>query len=83
MARKTLKIGRLVARLASRYGDEDEDVVRLRMDLAEIEAVEAIHEEHRISTAKRIPLKVTARKLYLKSVSIDAVNRGVSRADSP
>ena len=83
MGKKSRKFGRLVARLAARYGDDDEDVVRLRMELAVLEAAEAIREEPHVPTPKSLPSKVTARTLYLKSVSIDNVHRFDAQGHSP
>ncbi len=75
MGRKTHEIGRLIVEMASRYGDDDEDVVRLRLELAALESVTAIYKEIRETTTKNLPLKETARKRYLKSVSVDSFNR--------
>jgi hypothetical protein len=74
MGKKTREIGRLIAEMASRYGDDDEDVGRLRLELAALESVTAIHKEIRETTTKKLPLKETARKRYLKSVSVDSLN---------
>jgi len=71
MGKKTNEIRHLLIELASRYGDGDEDVMRLRLELSALESAKVLHKERRKSAANRWPRKVKAKELYLASKSGD------------
>jgi hypothetical protein len=71
MGKRTNELDRVIIELASRYGNNDEDVICLKLELAALAAVKVAPKERRKSTTNQMPFKVTAKKLYLESVSAD------------
>lgn len=67
MGKKTEKLQRVVKKLANRYGDGDEDVVRLESELKVLEALELRRPERRSYKAADFKFQTPAKQLFFGS----------------
>ena len=64
MGKKTERIRHLVNKLAARYGEDDVDVVRLKVNLDELQEVQISRIEQRDLAKKKFDFRTDARRVY-------------------
>ncbi|APW42475.1 hypothetical protein [Rhodoferax saidenbachensis] len=69
MGKKTEKLRRVVAKLSDRYGAEDQDVLRLGLELKVLESLEVARPERRAYKAQELMFQTPAKQLYFASMS--------------
>ena len=67
MGKKTQKLQRIVQKLASQYGADDEDVVRLASELTVLESLEAHRPERRARKRKDFMFQTPAKQLFFST----------------
>jgi hypothetical protein len=72
MRKKTEKLHRLVKKLASRYGDDDVDVMRLKAELDALTEKKDNHFERRASPEPRNDFRSATRRLYHATTAGDS-----------
>ncbi len=67
MGSKTNKLQRVVQKLANQYGTDDEDVVRLKSELAVLEFLETNRPERRARKRKDFQFQTPAKLLFFNT----------------
>jgi hypothetical protein len=71
MGKKTERLRHLVNELASRYGDDDVDVMRLKANLDELHEIQVSRIESRALERMKFDFRSNAQRLYQTSKSGD------------
>lgn len=69
MRKKIEKIRRVVAKLSDRYGADDQDVLRLQLELGVLESLQVERLERRTYKPQELKFQTPAKQLYLAALS--------------